>query len=62
MTLEEKIGQLTQLGGEFFETDHQEITGPIYAQNQVTEAQVYTLGSVLGVYGVANIKKFNLIL
>lgn len=57
MTLAEKIGQLTQLGGEFFQTDNQEITGPIYAENQISEEEVYQLGSVLGVYGVENIRK-----
>ncbi|MCL2112511.1 MAG: glycoside hydrolase family 3 C-terminal domain-containing protein [Streptococcaceae bacterium] len=57
MTIQEKIGQLTQLGGEFFQTDNQEITGPIYAENKMSEEEVYTLGSVLGVYGVKNIRK-----
>lgn len=57
MTIQEKIGQLTQLSGEFFQTDNQEITGPIYSENKVNEEEVYTLGSVLGVYGVENIYK-----
>lgn len=57
MTIDEKVGQLTQLDGSFFQTENQEITGPIYEASQITKAQVYTLGSVLGVYGVENIRK-----
>lgn len=57
MTVEEKIGQLTQLDGQFFETDNQEVTGPIYEMNRISEDEIYRLGSVLGVSGVDNIRK-----
>lgn len=58
MTFAEKVGQLTQLSGEFFDSSNQEVTGPVYEMmNQLSQEQIYTLGSVLGVDGVANIQK-----
>ena len=45
MTLEEKVGQLNQLGVQ--DTP----TGPVIDQGELTQLPMHTVGSVLGVYG-----------
>ncbi len=45
MTLEEKVGQLNQLGAQ--DTP----TGPVIDQGELTQLPMHTVGSVLGIYG-----------
>ncbi|PNA58895.1 glycosyl hydrolase, partial [Pseudomonas sp. MPR-R5B] len=45
MTLEEKAGQLTQLG------TVDTVTGPVIDQGSLTHPPMQTVGSVLGIYG-----------
>ncbi|MFD2614916.1 beta-glucosidase BglX [Paenibacillus gansuensis] len=54
MTLDEKISQLLQLAGHFFDGTHGEITGPM-ASLGITEETVRDTGSVLGVTGAQDV-------
>lgn len=56
MTLEEKIGQTVQLTGNFFDEGTASITGPMLEMN-VSDQQLYQIGSVLGGAGAADIKR-----
>ncbi len=47
LTLEEKVGQLVQLAGVYYDTSS-EITGPL-ANFEITDTQKYTAGSIIGV-------------
>ena len=55
LSLEEKIGQMLQLAGYFFE-DEGLATGPMHDMN-LTEEQVNLTGSVLSTVGAAKLKK-----
>lgn len=50
LSLEEKIGQLQQLTGNFYTEEEAEITGPM-TEVGLTEKSVYEAGSVLGLSG-----------
>ncbi|MFT8813570.1 glycoside hydrolase family 3 N-terminal domain-containing protein [Oenococcus sp.] len=56
MTLQEKIGQLQQIAGDFFGDDGSPITGPL-STYKVSKTQLYNIGSVLGVSGAENVLK-----
>ncbi|KRM88861.1 glycoside hydrolase family 3 N-terminal domain-containing protein [Liquorilactobacillus vini] len=56
MTFAEKVGQLTQLSGDFFVGDNAAITGPLQQEN-LSSADLYRVGSVLGVSGFEQVKK-----
>jgi len=56
MTLDEKIAQLMQLGGEFYHATHAEITGPMDDMG-ISADVVKNSGSVLGVTGAAEVLK-----
>jgi len=56
MTLEEKIGQLMQLTGDFYDGLQREMTGPL-AQLGVTDDIMSFNGSVLGVSGAKDVIK-----
>lgn len=57
MTLEEKIGQLVQVAGEVFLMDHVDTTtGPLKDLN-LSQEQLYQVGSILNVVGIEKIKK-----
>ncbi|WP_281166010.1 glycoside hydrolase family 3 N-terminal domain-containing protein [Liquorilactobacillus sicerae] len=56
MTFTEKIGQMTQLSGDFFASDNSAITGPLQQANLAT-TDLYQVGSILGVSGVDEVKK-----
>lgn len=56
MTLDEKVAQLMQLGGEFYHAANAEITGPM--ENMGIDAEVvYNSGSVLGVTGASEVMR-----
>lgn len=57
MTTAEKIGQLIQLTGDFFQDGQAAITGPVNEQAQLNKEEIYSIGSVLGVSGVADVRK-----
>lgn len=54
MTIDEKVAQLMQLGGEFYQAAHAEITGPIKDMG-ISVAAVANSGSVLGVTGAEEV-------
>ena len=57
LSLEEKIGQLAQLPPFFFMKDlKKEVSGPL-AKLSITEAQVFSAGSVLGIGGPEEMKQ-----
>lgn len=56
MTFAEKIGQMTQLSGDFFASGNAAITGPLQQAN-LSQADLYRVGSVLGVSGFEQVKK-----
>lgn len=56
MTLEEKIGQLQQISGDFFGDDGSSVTGPL-SSYQVSKKQLNNVGSVLGISGADNVIK-----
>lgn len=56
MTLEEKIGQTVQLTGNFFDKASAAVTGPMSEMN-VSNHQLYQIGSVLGGAGASDIKR-----
>ncbi|MFT8531587.1 beta-glucosidase BglX [Bifidobacterium aquikefiri] len=56
MTLEEKIGQLTQITGDFYSDKAEERTGPM-SQLGLNEDQIMNIGTVLGVVGAAECKR-----
>lgn len=56
MTLEEKIGQMTQLAGYLLEQDKSDLTGPL-GDMDVPLYLDSTYGSVVGSYGAATIKE-----
>ena len=56
MTLNEKIGQLQQLTGDFFNEIESEITGPV-AESGLSLETIQLSGSVLGLSGASSIKK-----
>jgi len=56
MTLDEKIAQLMQLGGEFYHAVHAEITGPMDNMG-ISPNVVKNSGSVLGVTGAEEVLK-----
>lgn len=55
MTLEEKIGQLSQISGESYESEKTEITGPM-AEMGMPEKLIPIAGSILGASGAKNIR------
>ena len=55
MTLEEKIGQLSQISGESYESKDTKITGPM-AELGMPEKLIPIAGSILGASGAENIK------
>lgn len=57
MTTEEKIGQLIQLTGDFFQDGKAAITGPINELAHLKLQTVYSVGSVLGVSGAADVRR-----
>lgn len=56
MTMDEKIGQLLQISGDFYSTTAQERTGPM-SQLGLTEREITNAGSVLGVGGAAECRR-----
>lgn len=50
MTIEEKIGQMVQLAGEFYKEEDSENTGPMHEMN-LSAGKMATIGSVLGISG-----------
>jgi len=54
MSLDEKVAQLMQLGGEFYHAANAEITGPLEDMG-ITPDVVFNSGSVLGVTGAAEV-------
>lgn len=57
MTIEEKIGQLIQVTGDFFQDGRSEITGPLGQNNQLSDELKYTIGSVLGTSGADDVSE-----
>lgn len=57
MSIEEKIGQLIQVTGDFFQNSDSKITGPLSQESRLKDSIRYTVGSVLGVSGAADVKK-----
>lgn len=57
MTIDEKIGQLIQVTGDFFQNDDSEITGPLSQTNRLKEDARYNVGSVLGISGADDVAK-----
>lgn len=55
MTIEEKIGQLVQLSGNFFDEDESIATGPI-SQIGLSEEVVHNTGSILNTFGAKKLK------
>lgn len=56
MTLEEKIGQMTQLAGYLYEESSSDVTGPLSGVN-APEFLDSTNGSIVGSYGAATIRE-----
>lgn len=57
MTLDEKIGQLTQIGPHFFLHDlNHELTGPV-TELGISEEKIYLTGSILGIGNAREMKK-----
>lgn len=56
MTLEEKIGQLTQITGDFYSDKAEERTGPM-SQLGLNDDQIMNVGTVLGVVGASECKR-----
>ena len=56
MTLEEKVGQLSQIAGVPYESENSEITGPV-AEMGIPRKLLPIAGSVLGVSGAETIKR-----
>lgn len=57
MTIEEKIGQLVQVTGDFFQDGQSKITGPLDQAGQLKDEVRYTIGSVLGTSGADDVIK-----
>ncbi len=55
MSLDEKIGQLQQLSGDFFLENSSEITGPMLSEHGIEDLPVHLAGSVLGVSGAKDV-------
>ena len=56
MTIKEKIGQLIQVTGDFFQNGDSTITGPRSQENRLEEDVRYTVGSVLGISGASDVE------
>lgn len=56
MTLEEKIGQLTQITGDFYSDKAEERTGPM-SQLGLNDDQIMNVGTVLGVVGASECRR-----
>lgn len=56
MTLEEKVGQLVQLNGNFFDAREEIATGPA-AKIGITSEQIQQAGSILNSFGVQQLKE-----
>ena len=56
MTIKEKIGQLIQVTGDFFQNGDSKITGPLSQENRLEEDVRYTVGSVLGISGASDVE------
>ena len=56
LTLEEKIGQLVQLGGQFFDNNNGIMTGPM-EELGISEDKLYQIGSILNTTGAKQIIK-----
>ena len=57
MTYKEKVGQLIQLTGDFFDNSNASITGPLLEANNLTTEEKYLVGSVLGVAGAERVRQ-----
>ncbi|WPQ68720.1 glycoside hydrolase family 3 N-terminal domain-containing protein [Weissella paramesenteroides] len=57
MTVEEKIGQLIQVTGDFFKGSESTITGPLSENGRLKDEVKYMIGSVLGTSGSSEVKK-----
>lgn len=55
MSIEEKIGQLQQLSGDFFLDNSSEITGPMLSEHGLDKVDTHLAGSVLGVSGAKDV-------
>lgn len=56
MTIQEKIGQLIQVTGDFFRNGDSKITGPLSQENRLKDNVRYTVGSVLGISGASDVE------
>lgn len=56
MTIQEKIGQLIQLSGDFFQNGTAAITGPL-KEHHLSLETIYTAGSVLGISGAERVRQ-----
>lgn len=58
MTIEEKIGQMVQIGGDVFLSDDTNgmLTGPL-KNSHLSKKMIYHVGSVLNIIGAEKVKK-----
>ncbi|WP_296875967.1 beta-glucosidase BglX [Thomasclavelia sp.] len=56
LTLDEKIGQLVQLNGNFFDSNEKVATGPV-AKIGIDKDKIYQTGSILNTMGAKELKK-----
>ncbi|MCI1219665.1 MAG: beta-glucosidase BglX [Bifidobacterium sp.] len=59
MTLDEKIGQLTQVSGDFFSDDAEERTGPM-TQLGIADEELANVGTVLNIAGAAQCRRIQI--
>lgn len=55
LTLDEKIGQLVQLNGNFFDSNEKVVTGPV-AKIGIDQNKIYQTGSILNTFGAKELK------
>lgn len=56
LTLDEKIGQLVQLNGSFFDSNEEIVTGPV-AKIGINKDKIYQTGSILNTSGAKELKQ-----